>query len=555
MSSISSSERASADERVRRIRDEYETKEANSEKRREDELERVNDQHRKELDEVKDVFNRQIDDMREKGKERLNAKDVENRQEIEEIRQFYRDSMRKKSEESNTDKDQIRNSYEGMLKKDKQIAEAQRQNLLGQLNNEIEKRDRRYVQDLNENRAEARELIAKNNLKNQVSHDRELNSIVEGHQNEISRRDLDAQRLKRAHDIELRSEGLRNESKVNAANSKYDSAVRNFQELNQQNLESQNRLLNEARLDIRDKYDNALRKKQDQIDTTLEEIKKEVDSRVDNQVHAREYEIARLKNQNSNDKRSNERLKDLEIKALRRDFQNRVQDLESQKNELKENMVETNKERIDRLNQEHHDRTAKTIRDYKEELSFINARNKEDRIAKEQIQKETIDHAITQADQRVKAINQISNKSISKARDQYDFALENAKDNFMDRLATQREDHFVERANNLAEMRERVRVMQGQHDRKIKELANGYQEQTEALKEEQMRQMDGLHEFYKKRIEELNRGHKTEIASTEAKYENKIAQMNETHQAEIDRMRERHKEDFKNFSQRQNRKA
>lgn len=119
MSSISSSDRARQDDIVRNTREDYENRETENNKRRAQELKRMETRHHDEIKNITDDYETRIAELKDRNRETLSDRDMANNRKIDEVRQTYRESLRNKMEDAYNDREQQKNTYTGEIKSKK----------------------------------------------------------------------------------------------------------------------------------------------------------------------------------------------------------------------------------------------------------------------------------------------------------------------------------------------------------------------------------------------------------------------------------------------------
>ena len=424
MSSVSSSDRARYDERIRQMREEHENREAENAKRRKAEVARLNEKHAQEVEDLKENFSERTEGLKERNRETLTRRDYENQQKIDDVRQIYRESLRKKMDDSETAKRSISESYEGALAKQKQISDAQKQNLLTQLNEEIGGRDEQYTQSLEEMREQSRAVIEANARKLNQSHEKEKSAIVSGHQDEMGRKHRMNTESRKAYESTLNMERMRRESDSKAWNQKYSDAVHNFNSENADNIKARNLILGEERAAIQDKYQSALDEKSSLMDMQNEKFRETVNDRLNSQVRSRDSQIQRLKGQLNSEMANNSRIRGLERENLARDFQRRVEILEDQKDNTVEKMKDLSADRVNTNLKKSEDIHRQIHRDHRSQMSVVTTKHREDRENLLAQQEQIVNHTKDSADSRVKKIVDLTNKNQEQLSSHYADSLD-----------------------------------------------------------------------------------------------------------------------------------
>src|SRR5690606_16017813 len=84
MSTVRSSDsQRGQDDRVRKVREEYETREAEQAKRKANEIKRLQERHQNEVESIKDTYESRLSSLKSRSKDNLSQRDHENQRDID----------------------------------------------------------------------------------------------------------------------------------------------------------------------------------------------------------------------------------------------------------------------------------------------------------------------------------------------------------------------------------------------------------------------------------------------------------------------------------------
>lgn len=548
MSSISSSDRSRYDEKVRQTREEYENRESENTKKRNEELKRLEKKHGDEIRSISDSYENRILELKDRNRETISNRDNENNRKIEEVRQAYRESLRNKTEDSYNARMSQKESYEGAIAKQKEISDAQKENLVGQLNREVEKRDERFGKMIQVNQEDSRQAVKSNTRKMQEAHTKERDAMIKGYGDTMQSKERTQNEMRKSYEARLRESERRREDDNSRWSQKYSDTVVNKSEEYGENLEMKQMILDEERKSLRDKYENVLTKKSNTMDQQNEEFRDTVNERVNSQVRSRDSQIQRLSNKLNNEMSKNERLRGIEQRNLTGAYERRFDLLNQQKEDAVDRMKDLNDERIGKVLDENRKLLHSADRDSKSKSNMANVRHREDREGLLQSHKDQVTQVANNADSRVRKILDLSNKNQGEMEKYYNESLEVVKSNYMDRMDGYRERVTADQAATNRVMSDRFRNMEASFNSKLEQTVKNYEDKIAQMKETQDREIKRLENLSSQRLTETGKSMKTEKESLAMKYEAKIAQLNEAHQDQLDRMNRRHQEDMQNLS-------
>ncbi|KHD87334.1 MAG: hypothetical protein OM95_15055 [Bdellovibrio sp. ArHS] len=548
MSSISSSDRARQDDKIRQTREEYENRESENAKRRNAELKRLEQRHSEEIRNITDNYEERIAELKERNRETLTDRDFENNRKIDEVRQTYRESLRNKMEDAYNTREEQKAAYEGELRKQKEISQSQKENLVGQMNSEVLQRDERFAQMSEENRLKAQQTVHNNARKLNEAHEKEKSAMQAGFQDTLRSHTRSADEVRKSYESRLRQSERQREADNSRWSQKYTDTVVNKSEEYADNLEMKQMILDGERETIRGKYENTLAKKTDIMDGQNQDFRDSVNERVNSQVRSRDSQIQRLNSKLNNEISKNERLRGLERRNLTEAYEKRFDLVDQQRQDAVDQMKGLNDERIDSVLTENRKLLRNADRDNKSRMGMTNARHREDRENLIQQHKDQVTQISNNAESRVKKVLDLTNKRSGDMERYYADSLDTVKANYMDRMDAYRDKTVSDQTVTNKVMTERFRNMEAGFNSKLEQTVKTYEDKIAQLKESNDREIKRLENLYSTRSGDREKAVKMEKESLAMKYEAKLAQLNESHQDQLDRMNRRHQEDMQNLS-------
>lgn len=548
MSSISSSDRARQDDKIRQTREEYENRETESNKKRKAEMSRLEKRHNEEINRISDEYESRLGALKERNRETITEKDFSNNRKIEEVRQAYRDALKNKMEENYNDREQIRSSYEGELNKQKQVNQSQKENIVGQLNSEISNRDEQYSNSLEENRKKTQDVIRGNARKLNDAHQKEKDTLIAGNETIKMQNMRENNEMKKSYEGRLRDSERRREADNSRWAQKYRDTVVNNRDEYGDNISIKQELMNSERNAIRDKFDNVLAKKTATMDEQNQDFRDTVNERVNTQVRSRDSQIQRLSGKLNNEITKNERLRGIERRNLTEAYEKRLDIVENQREDAVTQMKDLNDERITNVLKTNQNLLRNTDRENKSHVNMLNARHREDRENILMTAKDQQTQTNNQAESRIRKVVDLSNKNNEQMGRYYADSLETMKGNYLEKMDQSREENLSTRIATNKEMTERFRNLESGFNKKLEQSVNSYENKLAELKDTQARELKRLENLYTQRLNERDKLARLEKESVTQKYEAKMAQSNESHADQLDRMNRRHQEDMQNLA-------
>lgn len=548
MSSISSSDRARQDDKIRQTREEYESRELENSKRRNAELKRLEQNYAEQLKNVTENYEDQLTDLKSRSRESLNERDFANNRKIEEVRQTYRDSLKNKMEESYNLREMQKNAYEAQLEKNKQLTESQRENLKSQMGQEVVRRDETYSEAIEQARIKSQESTQKTTKKLNEAHEKERNIIVKGNE-DLRQNQLRGQNaMRRSFEDRLRQSERQREADNSRWSQKYADTVVNKSLEFGENLQGKQEIMNGELEAIRDKYQAALEKKSVVADENTDNFRDSVNNRLDSQIRSRDSKIQSLSSKLNSEMSKHERLRGIERKNLTNAYEKRLDLVNQQREDAVEVMKDLNGERIEKTLDSNQKLLRSFERQNKSQRSLANAQHRQDRENLITQHKDQVTQVANTADTRVKKVLDLTNKNLTQAERYYADSLDVVKSNYENRMESYRDKTTNDHVNTSKVMTERFRGMESAFNNKLELTKKAYEDKIAKMTEDQQKELKRLENSYSVRVNEKDKAQKMEKETIAMKYEAKVAQLNESHKDQLDRMNRRHQEDMQNLS-------
>jgi hypothetical protein len=548
MSSVGASDRKSNDERIRKTREEYESKEAENQKKQKAEMELLNHKHHEELSRLSDDFDRQIDELKDQFRSSMSDRDQNNTRKVDEVRNLYREQLRKKSEENEGDRREMRRVSTGALAKQKSIAEMQKENLLENHREELTQSQAKFQEMNARNRDEMKGSLSHHDQLLKESHEKELGATIKDRDIQVGNKDRDNKEMRKAYESKIANERRQKESEVARWNQKFQDTVLNNNEEKSDTMKTQGMILKGELAELNRKYDNAINKKYEQLDNAGEELRESVNDRLNSQVRSKQSQIERLSGKLNHQMINDERLRNIERRDLESKYVEQMDLLEKQKEGAVEQMKETNKKRIGKVLSDTDKTLRTTFREQKGEMELKTQRNHQDREMLIQQHKDNVDLISGTAENRVRKITKVARENQDAYANYFDKSLDQMKDTFSERVDAQREKGTDDLVRMNKALGDRFHGIEKNHALKLEAITGTYDAKVGQMKEAHEKELKRIENYYSQRLANRDKETKQQTGSLEMKYEAKIAQMNETHQDQLDRMNRRHQEDMQNLA-------
>lgn len=550
MSSISSSDRSRKTDELRRTREEYESREAEGTKKQKKEIRRLQEKHNEEVKQLEQAYQQRMNGLREKSRDSLTKKDQSHLEQVDQIRELYHEQLRRKSEDSDTNQNVLRKTLTSEMEKRESIADQQRSELERNFRDSLKERDSQFINHAEKSREEVQSSLNERTEKLNKKHDRELESVVQARDRKVIELQNNMGEQKSHLTGKLKELERRSASEKERLDDNWRSIVSNQESVNSTVLENRNTLLKAERDSMRDDYRLKIDNEVGKYEKLRENLQEEVGERLDRQVRRAKYDLRKSESERIQGDLVNHRIRKTEKDNIVQSYEDRMRDLERQKDGIHDVAQEVSQKRVNEIVTKS-DRLLQTSnRRKKMEQEMINQRNREDRerlIADGQVRiQRAEDRSALQVD-RVKKVTQDSQQVQSKY---YERNLEQLKDNYAEQLGAQREAQLSTLAKIRLSMEEKIRQQDMKAQNKLEGVVSNFESKIKAMEESHRDEVKRLRTAMESRVEQRDKASQMEREQLTQKYEVRMAQQQDVSQQEIDRVQKRHEQSLADMSQR-----
>ena len=547
MSSVGSADR-SADDRVRRTREEYENREAEQAKKKAAELKRLHDRHQEELENTKAVYENRLDNLKSRSQTLLSERDQEHQEDIEFLRQMYRDQLKKKVNEIDNSRVTQVEAYENEMLKEKKINELQLRNLTNNHRNEISERDRFLTRRVNEYQDQARKAVVENRDRLNQTHQKDINAISkqrDEYQSESAKKMMEMKNYYNQKIDDLKRQQRSLDSKWQ---DRFTSEVKQSQNDFGEHSKDMSDQLKAQREELRGDYDFKLREGERRAEISRKHYEEDLGERNGKLVRSKNYQINELENRLNRQISRAEKQKEAEKKNLILSYENRLADLQEQKEGAFDVLREINKERLMDEKQSSQKMLNEVRKYYKGEIGMKNLKHKMDRESLENMKNERVSFVEAEAARKTARAEMTAEERVAAMEKYFEEAKTQLREDYQEKVEKGREKQ-AEGASQLNRvMTERFRQIEKNFRDRFDFAIQGYESKISQMKQDHEKEVQRLQSDHKRQLADQTKGLKTEKKSVEGRYEDRIASMEEQHRQEVERMNQQHQKDLKDLA-------
>lgn len=549
--SISAADRARQNNRLTKAREEAEEREAKALKRKNEELKRAEQRHQKELKRLNDAYRTQLSSLKEKQSTKLSEQESDHQEEIADVRSSYMNQIQKKMETQNLERSEARRTYESEIDNHKNVSENQRQNLMLKQQKELEKRDKDLEVIGESTKQEMREAINDNRRRFREAHDKEIGAMQKYQSELIKQSETEKSQLKDSYGNQLDSEKRQREYENATWRLKYEDLYRQRSETGEDG-DTQSQILSRELKNLRDRYDKALDSRTKKMEDGNAKFHESVNDRVNSQIKSRDSKVTNLQEKLNRHTVNDRRLRELERRNMQSHYEDKLTDLELQKNEVKESMQELTKERIAGMKKQNDDVLRQATQDYRSQGQIDRARYREHVANLEQTHLAGTERLEDRTNQKVEKIQRVADQNNQRMAEYYDTAMELTREDYSKKIVEQRDRNIELQGRNQRMMNERFRNIETSYNKKLANAVEQYESKLQQMQDDHEKEIRSLRGTSKLMLQDKEKGHKAERESLEMRYESKLAMIQEQHEQQVEKIQKRHQEDMRNLATKMN---
>lgn len=550
MSSISSSDRARQTDEIRQAREEYQNSEAETARRNKAEKKRLQELHEQEIKRLRTEYDRQIDSMRNKHKDTLTARDQQHLEQMDKIKGLYLEQNRRRTEDAEVNRQAQKKAYQGEIDSLKKTTEQQKEVLTRNFRESMQERDEQFGEFQNRAQSTITKSIEERTQKLNEKHENELGAVIEDRDRKVA--DLSQQKAElQAHSRrEMKEKDRlhgREKTRLNDHFAKVHSAQ---EELHNSLFAGRDEMLRAERENTREQYNKALEDKLQKMDAAHEQLRNQVDERMDSQIRSLSHELHKSKTDRVAETISNRRLRDLERKNILNATHERVEDLEKQKTQIVEVVNDQARQKVDNVLRRADQIVSETNRNNRLKANLQDQQSRESRAQLEFELKNRVEQVQDRAETRLRRMQNITNDQVVEQQKYHEKNVDLLKTNYTETLAAQREAQMQVIQDVRMRAEQRLREQEVKATRKLEEAVANYEAKLEKMQEEHRQEKTRMNQIFEQRMAQREKGFKNDQESLAMKYEAKLAQSNEVRQKELERVERRHQEQMVSLANR-----
>lgn len=548
MSAVS---RNGENDRVRRLRDEYETRETQSEKKKNAEIKRLKQKHAEELNEVSDAYSNQMDSTRNKSQEEAKKAEQRHQDQIYDVSKLHRNQLRKKLEEASATRDIIKNNAKVEVEETQKRGEVQRLDLAEKSKMIISEKDKNFSETFDKmatsNQEKFKEHSAK--LSELRQKDAKQFNTIQSHDKKSNYEKT--KMIEASYQEKLANLERSKNNQIEKLNEKYKINKESNEMFQSGELKALDEMQQVEKQRIKEKFEAKSEKNLKENNDVNERYRTTLGERAGSQISSKDSQIKDLKQKSVSERINQNRLHKVEKENLVRDYEAKLALLQESR-DLEIGML---KEKNVDKNLKHYEQTSSLISDanknFKQEMQLKTHVNRLDRENLVQNFNDKIAATDDRAQRRIDKINNLSQKNQENISQLYSEKSEKLKEMFDQRLDKNRESQITTQLEQKEQAQNRLREIERSYAKKLNYIVSQKDDEIDKLKNQLERVERSTQDFTSQRLKEHYKVSDKEKQAIVDKYERYIGRVKDNYSEEIDRLRERHRKEIVEASNKQ----
>jgi len=550
MSEVAATDRSNYADEIRRMREDYQTQEAESAKRSRAEKKRQQQNHNAEIAKLKQQHEDQLKLIQERQKATLSDRDRSYQRDVEKLRDIYNDQLRLKSQDSHLMKNELNRTHKEEVDKLRQTSENQKEILKrnfttvtdkqGEQINSIKQGAQEKIKNIVEEKAKTlAEKLEQDRTMIRKERDEKVSDLSQKNIESKNYYQAELESSKKQKQIETDRLRIRGESNLKTLGHQYEEMMKGRDEM----LSEERRTMLNENLTLREKN-------QRDADEAIKTLRDNIEDRYNQHVRGIESELSRTKSDRIIDMVTQQRIQDLSRKHLVEDYEKRMSKLQALQQEQRLDTLEKNKTKVDQALRMNDGIIQSAHQRKKQEINLLKTQARDDRTGLENLMNNKVEHEKISADRRVDRILNSTRAQSQTEQKYFQNNLAQMRDSFSEKLQGQREMKIEELRDIQIRAEDKLREMDKKYQQKLDQTVRFYEGQIRDMKHHQKEETTALNKENEVKIKNLLKNQKEVQDSLVTKYENRMAQVYDNNQKEIDRVGKRYQEQLSALNQR-----
>jgi hypothetical protein len=548
MSSVDSAGRGSRTDDSRRQVDESNKAEADEARKNAQAIRRLNDLHAEELSKIREDHNRQLEELKVRGREAVSERDMKYQKEIEDVRGVYQKTMQKQQADSESREKITRETAKSEIESRINSDEQRRQQMQGNFNRELAAKDQRFDEYATNSREQQQKSAAQSKRSIDNTYQKEIKTISEDRSQQVAQANRDYKNLRTAKDDQIQNLKSGNEREKNRLTSNFHETYQSQQEDHAARLEDANESLKSAIVENRERFDQALEKRDDMNRESRQKFEDNMENGSGSRVNNLKADKRRLEGELDRQKQSLEEKRAREVHTTRRELGRNIDLLQRDRDDIVQASAERTADMMKRTSEKNDKALNQSIEFFQRKIAVGNANNQE-RLELQRLQSQReLMLAKSKGESRVSNLAQTTNTENQRLRENYEENIQSQQELHSDRLREIRTKAQKDQSDIVNSLDRKMGDVETKYQEKIGNVQSKYEIQISALREKNTKEARRSGADTSRLTKEMQKRSDVELQAQGSQYEYKIEKLKDAHRKEVESLKERHTESLAQLS-------
>ena len=537
MSSVKGSDSSNSsreqDAIVRKNRETSQNNEAEMLKKHQREIRRINELHYSEIENLKKSHENQMNELRKMTSEDINARDHKYQKEIEELRSLYRKQQQTQADDNARANEALRKANTNDKRQAQEHKESRIEKLTSDYDKGLKERESVYEKNMAESREQQQNAIRTNREKLERHYEEHAKSLRDERNKTVGGLQKSYDEYRNNAESRFRDQELRHFQDQQRASDNLIRAVNKERLAKQDSEEILRQGFEDGITKTRDRYEKRASQERKLASMARDDLRSDVNSRINDQVLRLEREKQDLKDANVRGEMKMKQENERTINNVMDAYQRNVENYKEQRDAA-----------VRQANDANHKDIAMIRKDYDEQATANNRLHRQMDEERNSIHKKAFEtlnrdyqlrneNTKSIADKRVKELYEVT--SAEKARltelqiDNHT-ASQRAHQDALRQLRATMEQEKLTAVTNLQEQLQRQEL---QHSERMAQTVSKYEKQILGLKDELIKQKKYNDENMKRMTEDMQRQHKLAMDQLDQQNRDRMRKVDNQHAEEL----------------------
>lgn len=526
-----------------RNRNDYARKDAETERKHADEINRLRQEHYEKLKQLQDVYQQAMDQQREETKEAITERDLKYQQEMEELRRMNRERTMALTSTYEDRLQKTKETSQNTIENERKVSDLQKKNLSETFTNELRKKDKTYQEALDETKKMQQQGVQKEREGLSQRHTQEVRALTKERNQTVEHLSDNLRNLRQAKDNAEKEHKIQSFKQKLDTQDMYAHEIMRERKTNNEQMRLQKEGYDMALDKIQDRHQEALKKEQERNQENLSKLGDNVSNRNTGQLAILERRLRESKDKSNDRILEYKRLSDIERQHMYEAVGKNLEASERTRLAAVEDSNVRNREEIRKMAQKNVDVLHTLDRSNKERMNMLKVQHEEEIGQKTSVLKDQNDKLKIEAEQKNRQRVETANREKKQLEEFYYHNLSEMKRTYDEALVEQRSNAAKERSqamekiqlqmrNNEARAQEKFGLMSANYEKKIADIQANHKKDIAVVRRDYETRIKNDQKLSQQNLDNLKLKYESQLASQKEAYEEKLRQMQSNHEEE-----------------------